>query len=389
MAEVVLTDVCKVFPSANLTAQLPGRDSLPALSNLTFRLSDGEAVVLVGPTGSGKTTALRVIAGLEQPTAGRIAIGGRDVTHKPARERDVAMVFQRQTLFPHLDVRRNILFGLKIRRKTGWFSWGSKAADDGDELALKEVLGLLKLDGLLDRKPHQLSGGEQQRVAMGRALVRRPAVFLLDEPLAHLDARLRSEMRRDLHLLQRQLRATMIWVTHDPVEAMTLADRVLVLDRGVVQQVDSPEVLYNEPVNRMVAGFFGWPAMNFVDGTLEGDEGCLRFRSDGLSWTVPEQYTGSWLTHRGQPLTLGIRPEQVRLGEHDTLALKAQVKLVEFLGGDALLTLERDGLQFTARMPEMTRVREGDNVSVIMNMNEAHLFDRATGHRIGGRNADR
>src|SRR5262245_34433799 len=271
MAEVALGGVSKQYPGG-----------VEALRDLTLTVADGELVVLVGPSGCGKTTTLRLIAGLETPTRGTLRIGGRVVNDLPPRERDVAMVFQRPALYPHLSVRDNLAFGLRMRRGgfplLGW----NRRADEVVRDRVARAARMLELDDVLDRLPGQLSGGQQQRVALGRAVVREPAAFLLDEPLSNLDARLRTEMRRELHLLHRRLRATMIYVTHDQTGALPPGDRLVVLHRGVAQQADAPLAVYERPANRFVAGFIGWPPMNFMDGQLVGQDGRPGFATRDL-----------------------------------------------------------------------------------------------------------
>jgi len=313
MAAVVLEHLTKVYANG-----------VRAVHDLCLQVADGELLVLVGPSGCGKTTTLRLIAGLEEPTSGSIRIGGRPVNALSPHQRDVAMVFQRAVLYPHLNVRRNLSMSLRLRRRSGLLARAllgpfrpARLAELQEQQKLTaermdNAVRLLGLGEILDRMPGQLSGGQQQRVALGRAIVRRPGVFLLDEPLTHLDGQLRAELRHELHLLQQELRATMIYVTHDQAEAMTLADRVAVMDRGVVQQVDRPEAIYQRPGNRFVAGFLGWPPMNFVDGRLLTKDGRLCFAFNGCCLPLPENKAAQWRAQVGRSVTLGIRPEDIR-----------------------------------------------------------------------------
>ncbi len=363
MAEVALEGVSKRYANGVL-----------ALDGVDLEVADGELVVLVGPSGCGKTTALRLIAGLESLTAGAVRIGGRVLNGESPNRRDVAMVFQRPALYPHLSVRANLGFGLKLRRS--W--WFSRKAEQRQRV--EEVAQVLGLEGVLERRPAELSGGQQQRVALGRALVRRPTVFLLDEPLSSLDAPLRLEMRRELHLLHRRLRATMVYVTHDQEEALTLGDRVVVLDRGKVQQADRPAALYERPANRFVAAFLGWPPLSLLDGRLVEADGGLWLAGDGEKLPVPDE----WRRFAGRDVTVGVRPEDVIVGPDETGAVRMQmeVRLIEARGADRLLTLRRGGWALTARQPagEPAASAAGcATAEVGLRLGRAHLFDGATG----------
>jgi multiple sugar transport system ATP-binding protein len=369
MAEVVLEGVSKRFPNGAL-----------AVRDLNLTVADGELVVLVGPSGCGKTTILRLIAGLEDLTAGNISIGGRVVTRLPPRRRDVALAFQRPALYPHMNVRANLAFGLRLRQG-GWWPSGERLGQLARRVG--ETADLLGLTGVLERYPGQLSGGQQQRVALGRALVREPAVFLLDEPLSNLDAPLRDELRRELHLLQRRLRVTMIYVTHDQVEALTLGDRVAVLRDGRAQQIDKPLVLYQRPCNRFVAGFLGWPRMNFLDGQLCCREGVWSLAGGGNELPLPATVGVTWRSLAGREVTLGIRPQHLSLAsrpEETAGRLLMEVSLVESLGEDRLLTLQRDGWQVVAQVNGPPhQVTAGQRVEVAFDATNSHLFDAATG----------
>ena len=370
MARVTLDRVGKIYPGG-----------VEAVRGVSLHVDDGELVALVGPSGSGKTTLLRLIAGLETPSAGSIRLEDRIVNDVPPHRRDVAMVFQRPALYPHLSVRDNLAFGLFLRRGLFRRRLRISADADGMEQRIEAVARQLGLEKLLDRRPETLSGGQQQRVALGRALVRRPAVFLLDEPLSNLDARLRLEMRRELHLLHRRLRATMIFVTHDQDEAMALGQRVVVLDQGVVRQVDPPRLLYDRPADCFVAGFIGWPPMNLLDGELARNEERLIFRNRDVSLVVAGR--PDWRVFAGRPLTLGIRPEDVGLAAGPGEGrLGMEVRLVERLGPLTLLTLAAGGWTVTARLAVPPAVCEGEAIVAAFDWTRAHLFDPATGRAL-------
>jgi multiple sugar transport system ATP-binding protein len=346
-----------------------GSDS-PAVDTLDLDVADGELMVLVGPSGSGKTTALRMLAGLEEVDAGAVLIGGRDVTDLPPKERDIAMVFQNYALYPYLTVSQNIAFPLKMA--------GVKKAERERKAA--EVATRLGLERFLDRKPSQLSGGERQRVAMGRAIVRLPSVFLMDEPLSNLDAKLRVQMRADVAALQHDLGITTVYVTHDQSEAMTLGHRVAVLDGGRLQQVGTPRELYDRPVNRFVAGFIGSPAMNLCEVPL-GATGSV-----SLGGQPVELGAAAAATNGRSEVVLGLRPEALELGAE---GIPADVEVVEEFGADAYVFCAahlREGAG-TTRLVARTQAKlapsRGQRVALRVRPGEAHLFDRETGERLG------
>ena len=332
-------------------------------------VDDGELVALVGGSGSGKSTILRLLAGLESVTTGTIRIDGRDITALPARERDVAMVFQDYALYPHMTVRENLTLGLRLR----------KVARVEIERRLEWAAGMLELAPLLDRKPKQLSGGQRQRVAMGRAMVREPSVFLFDEPLSNLDAGLRAQMRIEIGALQRRLETTTVYVTHDQVEAMTLGDRIVVLADGRIQQVGKPIDLYRAPVNRFVAGFIGTPRMNFLEGRLATENGAVVFVSDSARVTVRRDTIAT-----SGPTTLGIRPEDVRLGgEGRSDSLTGRVVLVERLGGTSHVHVDVGPHRVMAAVAGELLPEVGSDISIAMPAERVHLFG-ADGRRVPG-----
>jgi len=353
-----------------------------AVDDLTLAVADGEFMVLVGPSGCGKTTTLRLIAGLEELTAGTIRIGGRVVNRVAPKDRDVAMVFQNYALYPHMTVFKNMAFGLKMRREP-------KA-----EIIRKvgETAEKLGLTHLLDRKPAALSGGERQRVAVGRAIVRKPQVFLLDEPLSNLDAQLRIQLRRELKDLHRELRTTVVYVTHDQEEAMTLADRMAILREGVVQQCGTPLEVYNRPANRFVAGFVGTPPMNFFDGRLEcdGADICFIGRIGRVNLSPPMSV--NLRTYGGQSVVLGMRPQHVRIQSptskdagHQEVGrpVEGVVRHIEPLGDCTDVHMQTSGGEsLVARVSPMTSVSAGQSVCVGLDVRHAHLFSSPDGRRL-------
>jgi multiple sugar transport system ATP-binding protein len=331
--------------------------------DLSLQIEDGEFLTLLGPSGCGKTTTLRMIAGLEHPTGGSIFFGTRRVDHLAPAARNVAMVFQSYALYPHMTVRRNLEYPLRKRR----LGPTERAA------RVHQTAALLKIDGLLDRRPRELSGGQQQRVALGRAMVRDPDVFLLDEPLSNLDAELRAHMRAELIQLHHALGRTMIYVTHDQMEAMTMSSRIAVLHQGRLQQLDRPDVVYHRPTNRFVAGFVGTPAMNFVAGETIPDRAGTRFRSALFEAQLPLE-----IEAKGKVLA-GVRSEDLELVAG---AGAARVAVVETAGHETLLWLDTAAGRIVSRTGPTARLRPGDLVSVAVKGEKLHLFDNATGVRL-------
>ena len=358
----------------NATCLYPG-NPVPAVDELSLDVKDGEFMVLVGPSGSGKSTALRMLAGLEEVTDGEIRIGGEDVSHRPPKDRDIAMVFQNYALYPHMSVAENMGFALKLK--------GVPKAERMAKVA--EAAKLLDLEKYLDRKPKALSGGQRQRVAMGRAIVREPSVFLMDEPLSNLDAKLRVETRANIAALQARLGTTTIYVTHDQVEAMTMGHRVALLKDGVLQQVDTPRNLYDRPANAFVAGFIGSPAMNLREAELVPGGARLGNSVVPLSRAVLDAAQAAGL----RTLLLGARPESFGLAEASAEgALQLQVMLVEELGSDAYvygaLPGDAEGdKHFVVRFDGRVPPRIGETVALSLRSDEEHAFNPATGERLG------
>jgi multiple sugar transport system ATP-binding protein len=334
------------------------------LREVTLDVPAGGFCVLVGPSGCGKSTLLRCIAGLELPDGGSVHIGERDVTRLEPRERDVAMVFQSYALYPHLTVEQNLAFGLKLR----------KASPADIAARVREASSLLGLDGLLERHPRQLSGGQRQRVAMGRAIVRQPQLFLFDEPLSNLDAALRTQVRVDVRRLHDRLKATSVYVTHDQVEAMTLADVMVVLNKGLIEQAGAPLDVYNRPATRFVAGFLGSPSMSFLRGKVEGEPGAPAVRV-GDTWRV--EPGPDFDLPAGREVELGLRPEDVAIDEASEL--RAKVDVIEALGSETFVHLEGPGGRLVARLPADARLRPGEMVGVRALPGRAHVFDAETG----------
>jgi multiple sugar transport system ATP-binding protein len=350
-----------------------------ALEELSLAIQSGEFVSLLGPSGCGKTTTLRMLAGLEQPTRGAISVGDRVVNELPPGERDLAMVFQSYALYPHMTVAQNIEYPLRKR--------GVARAQRREQV--KRAAAQLQLEALLDRKPRQLSGGQQQRVALGRALVRDPAAFLLDEPLSNLDAKLRAHMRAELIELHQRIGKTMIYVTHDQLEAMTMSDRIAVLDQGRLQQFASPQEIYHRPVNRFVAGFIGTPAMNFIEGTLRPDGNRLAFDAGRLSLRLPRQLVrpdavrDELMQEGGVAVTVGVRPEDIALAAEGE---RATVKVVEPTGHESIVFFDLMGHTAVGRVGPDVHLAPGQGVSLTLNAAKLHFFGAGDGRRLNADN---
>jgi multiple sugar transport system ATP-binding protein len=402
VAEIVMDAVSKVYS-----------DGTTAVSELNLDIEDAEFIVLVGPSGCGKTTALRMVAGLESISHGTIRIGDKDVTHLPPKERDIAMVFQNYALYPHMSVYDNMAFGLKLR----------KLPKEDIDRRVRDAAGILGLGDLLDRKPKALSGGQRQRVAMGRAIVREPKAFLMDEPLSNLDAKLRVQMRSEISRIQHELDVTTIYVTHDQVEAMTMGDRVAVIRKGMLQQVDTPQYLYDHPQNLFVAGFIGSPAMNMVEASLARPNGTATVEFGGIRLAIPDDVFGTrpeLKDYEGRQVILGIRPEDMEDSSLVSEApadrrIRSEVILREALGADVLAhfmikapvvmtedvrELAHDVGQeaveaveqgaaagestFMARLNPRTTATKGSPIELVVDVHRLHFFDPDTGLGIYG-----
>ena len=364
MASLSLTNVCKVYPNG-----------FEAVKDFNLEVEDQEFIIFVGPSGCGKSTTLRMIAGLEEITSGELKIDGRVVNDVEPKDRDIAMVFQNYALYPHMTVFDNMAFGLKLR----------KVPKDEIKKKVEEAAKILDLEKLLDRKPKALSGGQRQRVAMGRAIVRNPKVFLMDEPLSNLDAKLRVQMRSEIASLHNRLKATIIYVTHDQTEAMTLGTRIVVLKDGVIMQVDSPQKLYNEPNNLFVAGFIGSPQMNFIDAVckVEGERVTLNFEKTSV--VLPPAKAKKLIDggYNGKTVVMGIRPEdigdsQIEIEAHKDAVFETDVTGYELLGSEVLLYFNVAGTAMTAKVDSRTTARMGDHITLAIDPEKIHCFDKET-----------
>jgi len=338
------------------------------LFGVEVEIEDGEFVVLVGPSGCGKSTLLRMIAGLEEISAGQIQIGGRVVNNVPPKDRDIAMVFQNYALYPHMTVQANMAFSLKL----------AKAPKDEIKKRVDQAASILGLEPYLERFPRQLSGGQRQRVAMGRAIVRDPQVFLFDEPLSNLDAKLRVQMRTEIKELHQRLKTTSVYVTHDQIEAMTMADRIVVMHDGIVEQNGSPLELYDNPANLFVAGFIGSPAMNFIDATIKRNGGApSAVTEDGTTLPLAPDTAGE----DGQNVIYGVRPEHLSMASEGSGAL-AEVSVVEPTGAETLVFSRIAGKDITAVFRERHQFAPGQQIHLAPDLGAVHLFDKATGQRV-------
>ena len=365
MASISCQHIYKIYPGA----------TAPSVTDFNLEIQDKEFIIFVGPSGCGKSTTLRMIAGLEEISKGEMYIGGRLINDVPPKDRDIAMVFQSYALYPHMTVYKNIAFGLELR----------KTPKDEIDRRVHEAAKILEIEHLLDRKPKALSGGQRQRVALGRAMVRNPAVFLLDEPLSNLDAKLRTSMRTEIIKLHKKLATTFIYVTHDQTEAMTMGDRIVVMKDGIIQQVDTPQNLYDMPCNMFVAGFIGSPQMNFLDGTLikKGDLYGIDLGGDVIPLPKEKTADGKLDAYVGKTLKVGIRPEDIKddeefLEKHPNSHLSAEVEVSELMGAEIYLYLTYQGQNLMARVAPTSKSRRGDKITVAMDTHKIHLFDPET-----------
>ena len=364
MASLSLRNVTKKYPNGFV-----------AVKDFNLEIADKEFIIFVGPSGCGKSTTLRMIAGLEDISSGELYIDGKLVNDVEPKDRDIAMVFQNYALYPHMSVYDNMAFGLKLR----------KTPKDEIDKKVHDAAKILDLEHLLDRKPKALSGGQRQRVAMGRAIVRSPKGFLMDEPLSNLDAKLRGQMRVEISKLHQRLETTIIYVTHDQTEAMTLGTRIVVMKDGVVQQVDSPQNLYDKPCNKFVAGFIGAPQMNMIDAQVAKAGSDITLSFGGHTVALPAA-KGKGLEeggYIGKTVTLGIRPEDLHdeeafLEANPKSIFQAEIRVYEMLGSEVLLYFDIDDANFTAKVNPRTTARPGDSIKVAMDLDKVHIFDKET-----------
>ena len=364
MASLSLQHINKTYPNG-----------FEAVKDFNLEIEDKEFIIFVGPSGCGKSTTLRMIAGLEEISGGTLKIGDKVVNDVEPKDRDIAMVFQNYALYPHMTVYDNMAFGLKLR----------KVPKDQIDKMVKEAARILDLEKLLDRKPKALSGGQRQRVAMGRAIVREPKVFLMDEPLSNLDAKLRVQMRIEISKLHQRLETTIIYLTHDQTEAMTLGTRIVVMKDGVIQQVDSPQNLYDKPCNKFVAGFIGAPQMNMIDAAVGKDGSDVTLSFGGHTVALPEGKAKKLeeAGYVGKTVTLGIRPEDLH-DEESFLSMSpksvfdATIRVYEMLGSEVLLYFDIDDADFTAKVNPRTTARPGDTIQLALDLEKIHIFDKDT-----------
>ena len=364
MASISLRHIYKIYPG-----------DVTAVNDFNLEIPDKEFVILVGPSGCGKSTTLRMIAGLEEISKGELYIGDRLVNDVAPKDRDIAMVFQNYALYPHMTVYKNMAFGLELR----------KVPKETIKQKVEEAAQILDISHLLNRKPKALSGGQRQRVALGRAMVRDPAVFLLDEPLSNLDAKLRAAMRTEITKLHKKLGTTFVYVTHDQTEAMTMGDRIVVMKDGVIQQVDTPQNLYDRPGNKFVAGFIGSPQMNFINCTIEkkGDVFFVNFGKYSLELPKGKTADGTFDNYVGKTVVMGVRPEAIHddelfLSNFRELEVEATVEIAELMGAEIYIYMVVEGNNIVAKVPPRSTYKPGDVIKVAIDMNKTHFFDAET-----------
>lgn len=361
MAEVNLKNVCKIYPG-----------NVKAVDNVNLHIKDREFVVLVGPSGCGKSTTLRMVAGLEEISSGTVSIGDRVVNDVPPKDRDIAMVFQNYALYPHMTVYENMAFGLKLRK--------FKKADI--DKRVQEAADILGIKDYLHRRPKALSGGQRQRVAVGRAIVRKPEAFLFDEPLSNLDAKMRVQMRTEISKLHTRLETTMIYVTHDQVEAMTMADRIVVMKDGIVQQIDTPLNIYDKPANLFVAGFIGTPPMDFFKGHLRKEGDKLIFNEEFFKIELPQEWKAAASPYIDKQIVFGVRPEDIGSPEAENRPgmpkISAVVEVIEPMGAETYLYLNTGAQSFISRVDAHRKVSVGDKVELAVLLPKTHIFDGTT-----------
>ncbi len=367
MASIEFRNVAKRFDDGKVTV----------IPDLSFEIKDKEFVVLVGPSGCGKSTTLRMIAGLEDISDGELYIDKRLVNKVAPKDRDIAMVFQSYALYPHMTVYKNMAFALKLRKMP------KQEIDEKVRWAAK----ILDIEKYLERKPRALSGGQRQRVALGRAMVRNPKVFLLDEPLSNLDAKLRTEMRSQISLLHKRLQTTFVYVTHDQTEAMTMADRIVVMDKGVIRQFDTPQKLYSEPADMFVAGFIGSPSMNFIEAKITRKNGILYSEFASYSFRIPKEKASALETFEGQKVFMGIRPEKLKAFSggkisEDSCIVDAHVELAEMTGGEVNVYFSLGGKKHIAVIKTEKKIAPGETVKLLADGKTVHFFNRETGKTI-------
>lgn len=359
MADIVLNSLEKSF------------DNIKIIKNLNLKVKDGEFLVLVGPSGCGKSTTLRLIAGLEEVNGGNIFIGGKDVTDVPPKNRDIAMVFQNYALYPHMTVFENISFGLKIR----------KMPKEKINKLVNETADILDIKEVLDRKPKQLSGGQKQRVALGRAIVRKPSVFLFDEPLSNLDAKLRVQMRSEIKRLHNRLKTTMVYVTHDQVEAMTMGDRIVIMKDGIIHQIDTPQNIYSNPADVFVAEFIGTPSINLINLKLENK--TLKSDNGEITFDLTEEINRKLDSYDDNEFIAGIRPEHIKIkSSPESFKIDSNIEMVENMGNEMVLYTENNQMKLTCRTHSENNYKINDKISLYLDLSNLLFFDKKSSKRL-------